>query len=53
MTLQILWSQRLNNIRKRGGNDTLVYALFYVEEADTEAVVKEIKETLNLASVLV
>lgn len=35
------------------GNDTLVYALFYVEEADAQSVAKEIKETLNLASVLV
>lgn len=35
------------------GNDTLVYALFYVEKADAQSVAKEIKETLNLASVLV
>lgn len=35
------------------GNDTLVYALFYVEKADAQSVAKEIKKTLNLASVLV
>ena len=35
------------------GNDTLVYVLFYVEKADAQSVAKEIKETLNLSSVLV
>lgn len=35
------------------GNDTLVYVLFYVEEEDAQSVAEEIKETLNLASVLI
>lgn len=34
------------------GNDTLVYVLFYVEEADAKAVAGEIKEGPGLASVL-
>lgn len=35
------------------GNDTLVYVLFYVEEADAKAIAADIKEELNLASVLI
>ena len=35
------------------GNDTLVYVLFYVEEADAKAIASDIKEELNLASVLI
>ena len=35
------------------GNDTLVYVLFYVEEADAKDIAADIKEELGLASVLV
>ncbi len=35
------------------GNDTLVYVLFYMEEADAKAIAADIKEELNLASVLI
>ena len=34
-------------------NDTLVYELYFSEKADIDNVTKEIKETLNLFSVLV
>lgn len=35
------------------GNDTLVYVLFYVEEADAKAIAADIKEKLHLASILI
>ena len=34
------------------GNDTLVYTFFFIEKSDADAVAAEIKEELNLASVL-
>ena len=34
------------------GNDTLVYTFFFIERSDADAVAAEIKEELNLASVL-
>ena len=37
---------------KINGNDTLVYTFFFIEKADAQAVAAEIKESLNLASVL-
>lgn len=37
---------------KINGNDTLVYTFFFIEKSDADAVAAEIKEKLNLASVL-
>ena len=37
---------------KINGNDTLVYTFFFIEKADAQAVAAEIKESLNLVSVL-
>ena len=37
---------------KINGNDTLVYTFFFIEKTDAQAVAVEIKESLNLASVL-